>query len=460
MAATSVIANGERNDGANAAVVRRTPPLQLPRLLRIVLVDYNGISRCKAVPFQPQQRHASNALLVKGGVVLMPDGSLPSGSALNAVGEVYMLPPRARDDAQPAHTLPRIMAWPTHANHSMVVAHLHRADGKPWALCPRQCLCRAVQLLHSHELSMLAGFELEFVLLQRDGTPFGDAAGYALHAQLDAAASVLDHMVAALTQADIGVNMVHAEAAAGQFEIVLAHKPLLRAVDELISAREIVRAVAHTHALRASFMPKRADAGSGAHVHFSLAGHFGGSHTLFEQHVGMSAVAQHFVAGVLHALPWLTFLTNSSVASYERLKPQHWVGVYQVWGICNKEAPLRLALDRSNMELKTLDAVSNAYLAMAALVAAGLNGLRARTPLPPPCAHDPHTLPPEQRAQRLPTSLEESAALFREAAARGAVRDVMAPEAVSALLSVKAEEVRRVQSLGLAQLLRNMNALH
>ncbi|CAN8072321.1 unnamed protein product [Agarophyton chilense] len=444
-------------------------PMHMLRMLRIVLVDYNAIRRCKLIPY-PLLSQTHNALYVKCGLILTPDSAIPQNIDLDAVGEVYMLPyspyTHSAVPNNPHFAPPRTITFPTHPNHSLTVAHLHESNGKPWSYCPRERLRRAVQLLASHHLTMRAGFEMEFVLLEGDPSipsslkPFGSSAGYALHGPLNRAANILDHMVAALQQADIHVTMMHTEAGHGQFEIVLAHQPVIRAVDDLVMAREIVRAVAERHSLYATFIPKFGAVGTGSHVHFSLEGQFGQPTKLYDQHVGMSPLAQHFVAGVLEALPWLTFLTNASAVSYLRLLPQHWVGVYKVWGISNKETPLRLALDRTNMELKLLDGVSNPYLAMAGIIAAGLNGVRSDMQLPPPCQMDPHCLDADKRAERLPKSLQESLERFRDLGSSGVVEDIFPQHVVQSLIAVKTDEIRSVKEVGIDNWARKMAAVH
>lgn len=424
--------------------------------------------RCKLIPLHNSQR---NCLIVKGAILLTSRCSIPDGTPLSAQGEVYMLPfsPYEKLPSSKLAALPtsRVVRFPTHPNHSFTIAHLHDQHGRPWQHCPRQLLCAAIQQLRAHNLSMQAGFEMEFVLLRGDPSephtlkPFGSATGYALLSLIDQAAPILDHMVSALQQANIKVTMMHAEGAPGHFEIVLHHNQVLAAVDDLVLAREIVRSVALQHHSYATFIPKYGNAaGSGSHVHFSLDAHFGLSNKLYDHHVGMSSTAQQFVAGVLEALPWLTFLTNASVASYARLQPQCWVGVYKVWGISNKEAPLRLSLDRSNIELKTLDALSNVYIAMTGVIAAGLNGIRACLQLPPPCQTDPHLLAEGERAERLPTSLAESLERFRDVAASGALAELFAPDVVRDILAAKSDEIREVDRIGMDAFVQQIVALH
>lgn len=130
---------------------------------------------------------------------------------------------------------------------------------------------------------------------------------------------------------------------------------------------------------------------------------------------GLDPVAEAFFAGVLHHLPALTAFTTPSPNSFHRLQPQTWSGAYLGWGVDNREVPLRLTGatgDGANVELKAFDATANPHYALAAVVLAGMEGMRHTRRLPPPLGFDPGTLTEEGRAERgilrLPASLGEA----------------------------------------------------
>jgi glutamine synthetase len=125
------------------------------------------------------------------------------------------------------------------------------------------------------------------------------------------------------------------------------------------------------------------------------------------------------MAGVLDHLSGLVALTCASVNSYRRLQPQMWASAYRAWGPDNREGALRLAspfagheAESTNVELKSCDASSNPYIALGAVMAAGLDGIERRLALSEPVTVDPHTLDDGQRkaigADRLPQSLREA----------------------------------------------------
>jgi glutamine synthetase len=155
--------------------------------------------------------------------------------------------------------------------------------------------------------------------------------------------------------------------------------------------------------------------GNGGHLHLSLwrdgrnlcRGGDGPS--------GMTALSEAFLAGVLRELPALLAVGAPSPASYLRLEPSRWAGVFQCWGVENREAAIRFVTgapddeQAANAEVKCFDGAANPYLAAGAVIAAGLAGIDERLTLPPPVAGDPAD---EGGQTRLPTSLPEAVDRF------------------------------------------------
>jgi glutamine synthetase len=190
-----------------------------------------------------------------------------------------------------------------------------------------------------------------------------------------------------------------------------------------VITREVIREVARRRGFRASFTPKPAPAsvGNGAHVHFSLIDGKGRNVTHDPADVsGMSRVAQQFAAGVVRYMPEMCALVAPSPVSYLRLGPHHWSCGYAAFGIQNREATIRAcpppdprASARAfNLELRPPDATASPYMVLAALVRAGLEGIRNAMPLPPTLDRDPADYSDDERAalgvRSLPTSLAEA----------------------------------------------------
>jgi glutamine synthetase len=177
--------------------------------------------------------------------------------------------------------------------------------------------------------------------------------------------------------------------------------------------------VAAQHGLAASFLPKIFEdrSGSGCHLNFSLWRDGKNICGDSKQPNGISREAEGFVAGILEHLPALAAITVPSPNSYRRIQPHFWMGAFRVWGYENREAAVRVCKDPGETEVerfefKTSDASANPYLALGALIAAGLDGLQRRLELPEEVTVDPGYFPESERLARgidlLPQNLGES----------------------------------------------------
>ncbi|XP_020230442.1 protein fluG [Cajanus cajan] len=383
-------------------------------LVRIMWVDGSGQHRCRAIP-----KMRLNEIVAKNGVALASvtmgfashmDGPA-DGCGLIAVGETRLIP-----------DLTTIRRIPWNKQDEMVLADMCVKPGEAWEYCPRDALRRVSKILkHEFDLEMNAGFENEFILLKsitREGkeewVPV-DSSPYCSSSAFDAASPVLREVAGALQSLGISVEQLHAEGGKGQFELVLKYTICTKAADNLVYTREVVRAIARKHGLLATFIPKYAldDFGSGSHVHLSL---WRNGQNVFmasdrsSKH-GISTVGKEFMAGILHHLPSILAFISPLPNSYDRLQPNTCSSAYLFWGNENKEAPLRATSPPgtpdglvSNFEIKPFDGSANPYLGIAAILAAGIDGLRRHLSLPEPVDTNPNP----EILQRLPASLSES----------------------------------------------------
>ncbi|KAK6126238.1 hypothetical protein DH2020_040010 [Rehmannia glutinosa] len=240
-------------------------------LVRVIWVDTSGQHRCRVVP-----KKRFHDLITKNGVGLTCASMGMSShmdcpadeTNLSGVGEIRLIPDLSTKS---------IIPWAN--DQEMVLADMHLKPGIPWEYCPRETLRRVSKVLKDEfNLVMNAGFENEFFLLRSvlvDGkekwVPF-DVTPYCSTSAFDAAFSVLKEIVASLQSLNIVVEQLHPEAGHGQFEIALGYTTYDKAADNLVYAREVIRAVARKHGLLATFVPKYMldDIGSGSHVHLSL----------------------------------------------------------------------------------------------------------------------------------------------------------------------------------------------
>jgi glutamine synthetase len=226
---------------------------------------------------------------------------------------------------------------------------------------------------------------------------------------MDRAGAVIGEIMDALNQQGLQPRQYYPELGPAQQEISIRHAPLPTAADRQIAVRETIRAVALRHGLAVSFAPKPFpdQAGSGCHVHLSL--WRDGHNVMYDPagRLGLSELGRSFVAGILIHLPALLAITCPSVNSYRRLAPNMWSSAYTCWGPDNREAAVRVASPfkgreeaSTNVEIKAIDGSANPYLALGALVAAGLDGIRRGLDPGEPVDVNPHDLPEAERLKR------------------------------------------------------------
>jgi len=298
-------------------------------------------------------------------------------------------------------------------------------NGQPWRFCPRSFLKRMIASAAAENLQIQAAFENEFYLLKPSAADIipADETVFASSFSMDLQQPAIDAIVEALIFQGIAVEQYYPESGPGQQEISMVYQPALTAADRQIAFRETVKAVAHQHQLKASFLPKifPDQAGSGTHLHWSL--WQDGTNITPTEQGELSPTASQFVAGLLHHLPALMALTTPSPNSYRRLQPQSWSGAFRCWGYDNREAAIRVPTNPTlpsptHVELKTVDASANPYLALGGAIAAGLDGVRRRLSLPEAIAVDPATLTAAERnskqIDRLPCHLGDAIQQLRQ----------------------------------------------
>ena len=284
--------------------------------------------------------------------------------------------------------------------------------------CPRWALQKHVNVLKSeYSLSVLMGFEIEVVFMRpqldlktnayTDFLPLHTLHSWSnmTYQQLEAL-PMIEEIVATLAELDIHLPQFHSEAAPGQWEFPLPCFEPLKAVDVLYQARSVIQNIAKKHGLKATFYPRPYDhtSGSAIHAHVSI----NGSDDTVSKH------ADHFLAGILAHLPAILAFSLPVEESYERVKAGIWSGgEYVCWGSQNREAPLR-ACGKGHWEVKSIDGMGNMYLSMAALLVAGLDGLRRGMELrQKDCVDDPTAMGEDKRRElgierKMPQSLESS----------------------------------------------------
>ncbi len=395
------------------AILSRASSADL-RMVRFLYCDHANIIRGKAAHASALEDFLSSGI---GLTVAMQGFCLTEHLAptthLGPVGEIRLVP-----------ALETFSVLPYRPREARVLCDMHTLDGQPWELCPRTFLKGITDRAAQQGLSVQAAFEFEFYLARQldDGTfaPADDSLCFASDG-MDRQADVIGDILDALDQQHLEPRQYYPELGPSQQELSINHAPLLAAADRQIAVRETVRAVALQHGLVASFAPKPFvdQAGNGCHVHLSM---WRGDRNAFYDsagELGLSQIGRGFVAGVLEHLPGLLAITCPSVNSYRRLAPNMWSSAYTAWGPDNREAAVRVASPfqgrveaTTNVEIKAVDGSANPYLALGAIVAAGLDGIERGLDPGEPLASNPHDLSDSERTRRrirrYPATLREA----------------------------------------------------
>ena len=239
--------------------------------------------------------------------------------------------------------------------------------------------------------------------------------GYFPVAPNDPHVDLRDTMSTNLTNVGFTMERGHHEVGTGgQSEINYRFNTLLRAADDLLLFKYVVKNTAWQHGKTATFMPKPlfGENGSGMHVHLSL--WKDGTPLFYDEagYAGLSDAARHCIGGILYHAPSLLALTNPTVNSYKRLVPYYEAPINLVYSQRNRSACVRIPITGANPKAKRLefrcpDSSGNPYLAFAAMLMAGVDGIKNKIEPLPPVDKDLYELPPDEAADipQAPTQL-------------------------------------------------------
>ncbi|WP_315525631.1 type I glutamate--ammonia ligase [Corynebacterium durum] len=249
--------------------------------------------------------------------------------------------------------------------------------------------------------------------------------GYFPTAPYDAVVDLRDDMTLNLINSGFQIERFHHEVGTGgQQEINYRFNTMLHAADDLQTFKYIIKNTAVQHGKTVTFMPKpiAGDNGSGMHAHQSL---WKDGTPLFHDesgYAGLSDMARYYIGGILHHAGAVMAFTNPTLNSYHRLVPGYEAPINLVYSQRNRSAAVRIPITGSNpkakrIEFRAPDPSGNPYLGFAAMMLAGLDGIKNRIEPHAPVDKDLYELPPEEAASipQAPTSLEASlAALERD----------------------------------------------
>lgn len=418
-------------------VVRQAREANL-RLVRFLYCDNGGIIRGKAThtsKLESRMREGIGQTLAMQAFTGVE--TLAPVEGMGPIGEFRLIP-----DPNTFTILPYV------PGSGSMMSDMILLNGQPWEACPRTFLKRVVARLAEQGMRAEAAVEHEFYLAREVNGQYVPADHSLCYSSigLDDQAEVIDSILEALENQGISIELFHTELGPAQQELSISHADVLRAADNVCLVRETVRGVARGFELFATFAPKPFldQAGSGAHIHLSLwgsdTGNQPGKNLFYDatQRGGLSEMGRYFIGGVLRHIRALVALTCGSPNSYHRLLPHFWSSAYGAYGFDNREGAIRVPslfwgreASSVNLEFKPSDHSGNPYLAMGALIAAGLDGIANKVDPGEPQEIDPGNYSDEERERkgirRLPTSLDEALdELERDEVLKGALGPLLA----------------------------------
>jgi glutamine synthetase len=243
------------------------------------------------------------------------------------------------------------------------------------------------------------------------------------------------------------IEASHHEAAKGQHEIVFKYDDALTTADRLVTFRAVVKTIAKRHGLHATFMPKpiQGECGSGMHLTMSLMKN--GENVFYneENPDQLSETARYFTAGLLKYTPDMSCLTNPTVNSYKRFTPGYEAPCYISWSEKNRSLLVRVPASKgkehARIELRSPDLTANPYLALAACLKAGLQGIKDKLPLPPSIDVNVYNLTAKERealgVKKLPISLNEAVRIAKKS---DFIKELLGEELSSRYFEAKEQE--------------------
>ncbi|WJY28343.1 type I glutamate--ammonia ligase [Sporosarcina trichiuri] len=348
--------------------------------IRLQITDILGMIKSVEIPVSQLDKALDNKMMF--------DGSSIEGFTKIEASDMYLVP-----------DLDTWMVFPWASGSGKVarlICDVCQADGTPFPGDPRGNLKRVLKEMESMGYTNFnLGPEPEFFLfkLDRHGEPtmhVNDDGDYFDFSPLDLGEDCRRDIVLQLEELGFEVEASHHESAPGQHEIDFKYADALRACDNIQTFKLVVKTIAREHGLHATFMPKPIFGVNGSGMHCNVSLFKDGKNTFYDEHADdqLSRTAYQFMAGVLKHVKGFTAITNPTVNSYKRLVPGYEAPCYIAWSASNRSPVVRIPASRgmsTRIELRSVDSVANPYLALSAILKAGLSGIEQQLDPGAPC---------------------------------------------------------------------------
>lgn len=385
------------------------------RYIRLMFTDINGTIKSVEIPVG----RLKSAL--EGQIMF--DGSSIEGFARLMEADMYL---------KPDFNTWLIQTWEKSAYGKVgrLICDAYTTEHEPSPVDPRVNLKRIIKKMEDMGFANLnIGFEPEFFLFKMDENgkitnEVTDNGGYFDLSPIDDAGECRRDIVLALEQIGFTMEASHHEVAPGQNEINFQFSNVLEACDNIQTFKLVAKNVARRHGLHASFMPKPIAGinGSGMHAHCSIDDRDG--HNVFsdpDDPKGLSVTCRQWLTGLITHARGFCALTNPTVNSYKRLVPGYEAPCYVSWSEKNRSVMIRIPMTRgekTRTEIRNIDTSANPYLAMAAVLSAGLDGIEHDLPKVDSVDANLFEKTAEERkalgVENLPTNLKEAVIAMTE----------------------------------------------
>lgn len=408
------------------------------KFIRLQFTDMTGQMRNLAITVPKLMQALDNKVLI--------DGSMLKGVLCMEDCDLYLHP-----DLDTFAIFP----WRPHSGRvARLICDIYTSDGKPLVCDPRMVLKREVARAEKMGYIFNVGPECEFFLFHTDDdgnpttVPGDEARGFDL-APLDNGENCRRDICLNLEEMGYTVEYSQHEMGRGQHEIVFRHENALETADKLITFKNVVKTLAKRNGLHATFMPKPFTNDCGSGMHLKLLMFKDGKNIFYSENdpKHLSETAYKFLAGLLKYTADMSCLTNPIVNSYKRFTPGFDAPCYISWSSQNSSLLVKIPPqpypEDACIEFRSPDPAANPYLAIAACLKAGLDGIEKDIQLPPSVDVNIHELSNREKEvlgiKNLPISLNEA---IRIARGSDFITELLGRQFKDAYLNTKAEEYR------------------
>ncbi|MCK5757759.1 MAG: type I glutamate--ammonia ligase [Clostridiales bacterium] len=406
------------------------------KFIRLQFTDIFGVLKNVAITIDQLEKAMNNECMF--------DGSSIEGFARIEESDMYLRP-------DPDTFV--IFPWrPQVGKVARLICDVYTSEGEPFKGDPRYVLKKIIARANTMGYdSFNVGPECEFFLFLTDseGNPTTithDNAGYFDLGPIDLGENARRDISLVLDEMGFEIEASHHEVAPGQHEIDFKYTDALTAADAILTFKLVVKVMAQRHGLHATFMPKPIEGinGSGMHTNLSL---FRGEENAFfdpNDKLQLSQDAYYFLGGLMKNVAAITALTNPTVNSYKRLVPGYEAPVYVAWSAKNRSPLIRIPAARgkaTRLELRNPDPSCNPYLALAGILAAGLDGIENKIEPPAPVNANIFEMSEKSRKKNkivsLPGDLNEAISVMKN---NPLVKDVLGAHVMDKYIEAKTGE--------------------